>query len=129
MLFCMSSFQKIHLTVFVLVFVGLSFSTEAKADVVSLNLMPTNYDIGNGVVRVRGSYTNSGNLTFQANDVHVVFPPGVGLTGFGAIPNDGSFYYALPVPGLSSTPVIPLLDFFFANPTPQGTYTFTLTVS
>jgi len=125
----MPHFCKTLLVLLILVFAELSLSTEAKADAVSLTLTPTTYDVGNGLVTVSGFFTNFGNLTFHANNFDATFPSGIGLTGFGAIEENGTLTYARPVPGMSSTPVVRLLNFFFSRPTPPGTYSFTVTFS
>jgi hypothetical protein len=116
----MPRLRKAHLVLLILAFAALSLSTEAKADAVSLTLTPTTYDVGNGLVTVSGFFTNFGNLTFHANNFDATFPPGIGLTGFGAIEENGTLTYARPVPGMSSTPVVRLLNFFFSRPTPPG---------
>lgn len=113
----------------ILVFAGLSLSTEAKADAVSLTITPTTYAFGSGWFTVPGFFTNSGNLTFRANRFDVVLPPGNGPMGFGASIENGELIYTRPVPGMSVTPVLRLIDVSFLSPIPQGVYTFTVTFS
>jgi hypothetical protein len=125
----MPRLRKAHLVLLILAFAALSLSTEAKADAVSLTLTPTTYDVGSGLVPVFGFFTSLGNLTFHANNFDVIFPPGTGLTSIGAIEENGTFTYTRPVLGMSPSPVVHLLNFFFSKPTPPGTYSFTVTFS
>jgi hypothetical protein len=121
-------FRKVHL-VFVILIAGLSVSSEAKADTVSLTLNPTTYDAGSGSFTLTGLFTNSGVLTFTANRFDLTIPPGMGPMFIGASIENGETSYTRPVAGMSSTPVISLLDIGFFEQPPQGTYNFSVTFS
>lgn len=123
----MTSFRKICLISLIVLFGGLGLATEVKADGVSLTLTPTTYQ--GDQFTLTGLFTNSGNLTFRANRFDLVSPPGSGQLAISAHIENGEINYTRPVPAMSSTPVLGLLDLSFVSLPPEGTYTFSLTFS
>ena len=128
----MPGLRKVCLISLVLFLTSISVSIEAKADPVQVTLTPTAYDGTGGQFTLIGFFTNLGSAAFTANRWDLVFSPNLGPHSQGAVtmPNTFCCTYSQPVPGMSSSPIVPLLDIFFGYPpSGAGTYVGTLTFS
>ena len=121
--------RKLLLTTLVLVLASLGLATEARADAVSLTLTNTSYDAASGSFTITGFFTNTSNATFTANHFDLSVPD-IGPLGVDANTTPPSCCaYSRPVPGMSTSPVLPLLTVSLLGTPPQGIYTGTLTFS
>ncbi|MEA2203834.1 MAG: hypothetical protein QOE77_610 [Blastocatellia bacterium] len=123
---------KTHLLILASLVAFLIFPTEAKADVVQLTLTNSSYDMSTGSFTLIGFFTNSGSATFTANRWDMSFTPDIGplsISANTAAPN--CCPYTLPVPGMSDSAVLPLLNVSLLGPPASGagTYFGTLTFS
>lgn len=129
----MPDLRRVCLISIVLFLAGISVSIEARADPVHLTLTNTVYDASSGAFTLTGFFTNFGSATFTANRWDLSFSPGLGPHGEGAVntSNNSCCTYMLPVPGMSSSSILPLLDIslFGYPPSGAGTYIGTLTFS
>lgn len=129
----MPGLRKVCLISLMLFLASISVSIEAKADAVQLTLTPTAYDASNAEFTLIGFFTNLGSATFTANRWDLVFSPDLGPHGQGAVTMPSSFCcnYTQPVPGMSSSSILPLLNIsiFGYPPSGAGTYIGTLTFS
>jgi hypothetical protein len=116
-----------------LVLVSLIPGSEAKADSVRFTPTNTNYDLGSGSFILSGFFTNFGTVAFTANRWDVSFSPNLGPVAVTAIDSTSPncCNYTQTVPGLSSSPILPLLEFRFIGITSlePGSYLATLTFS
>jgi hypothetical protein len=129
----MSSLRKVYLLSFMFILTSLSLAIEAKADPVQLTLTNTVYDASSGSFTLTGFFTNSGSATFTANGWSLTFSPDLGQHGQSAVnlPTGFCCTYNQPVPGMSSSSIIPLLTISPRGqpPSGSGTYIGTLTFS
>lgn len=122
--------RKGHLLFLALLLAFLGLATEARADVVELTLTNTNYDLTTGSFILTGFFTNSGSASFSANRWDISFAPDLGPLGIGAntIPLD-CCPYLRPVPGMSTSAVLPLLGVSLLGPAVPGAGTYIGTLS
>jgi hypothetical protein len=120
---------KVFLECLVIVFVSLSVAAETKADAVSLTLTNTAYDAGTGSFTITGFFTNISNATFTANRFDLSIP-NIGPLGIDANTTPPNCCpYSNPVPGMSTSPILPLLTVSLLGTPSPGTYTGTLSFS
>jgi hypothetical protein len=126
--------RKAHLLFLTVVLAILGFSTEARADVVQFNPTTSSYDFGTGSFTIFGSFTNTGSATFTVHRWDLTFSSELGSwplsIGAHTTPPD-CCPINRPVPGMSTTPVLPLLEVSLLGPgsPPAGTYFGTLSFS
>lgn len=118
--------HKVYLPLVIAVVMIMGFSNEAKADGVQLTLANTTYDLGSGMFTITGSFTNSGTATFIANRWDMVFSSNLPLE-VRAVPFSELSNYTQPVPGMTTSAVLPLLDVIAIGPIAPGTYLGSLT--
>lgn len=128
----MLGLRKVYLISFMII-LSLSLSIEAKADPVQLTLTNTVYDASSGSFTLTGFFTNLGSATFTANRWDLSFSPDLGPHGQSAVnlPTGFCCTYTQPVPGLSSSSIMPLLTISLHGQPPSGAgvYIGTLTFS
>jgi hypothetical protein len=116
-----------------LVLVSLIPSSEAKADSVRFTPTSTTHDLGSGGFILSGFFTNPGTVAFTANRWDVSFSPNLGPLSVTAIDSTSPncCNYTQTVPGLSSSPILPLLEFRFIGTSSlePGSYLATITFS
>lgn len=118
----MSSLRKVYLISFMFIMTSLSLSLEAKADPVQLTLTNTVYDASGGSFTLTGFFTNSGSATFTANGWSLTFAPDLGPHGQSGVnlPSGSCCTYSQPVPGMTSSSVMPLLTISLHGYPPSG---------
>jgi hypothetical protein len=127
----MVGIRKIHLLSFTFILISLSFSIEARADAVQLTLTNTIYDASSGSFTLTGFFTNLGDATFTANRWDLAFSPDLGPQGQSSVnlSTGACCTYSQPVPGMSSTSVMPLLTISLLGQPPSGAGTYIGTLS
>lgn len=127
----MPALRKVYLISFVLTLTSFSLSPEAKADPVQLTLTNTVYDASSGSFTLTGFFTNLGSATFTANAWNLTFSPDLGPHGQSGVNLSTGFCctYSQPVPGMSSSSIIPLLTISLHGQPPSGAGTYIGTLS
>jgi hypothetical protein len=119
--------------VLLLVVTCLGLPTIAKADAVRFNLTNTAFDLSSGRFTLFGSFTNSGSVAFTANRFDVVFTPDLRPLEIRAVDTSSPdcCNYTQTVPGMSTSAVLPMLEFIFIGPPVlgPGIYNASLTFS
>lgn len=127
----MPNLRNVYLTLFLLVAASLAFAMEAKADPVQFTLTQTTFDLGANSFSLSGFFTNTGSVTFTANRFDVLFTPFLAPSEIRAIPfsSPDCCNYTQAVPGMSSSPVLPMLEFILTGSPVMGPglYTGSLT--
>lgn len=127
----MLNLRKVYLISFMLILTSSSIALEAKADPVQLTLTNVVYDATPGSFTLTGFFTNLGSATFTANGWNLTFSPELGPHGQSAVnlPSGFCCTYTQPVPGMSSSSIMPLLTISLHGHPPAGAGAYIGTLS